>query len=67
MNLNTLSKISIALYLISIGLLIISAYTQGRGIDPNPWQMPAYISLAIAAVVGIYLNLLRKKERDNQA
>ncbi len=67
MNLNTLSKISISLYLISIGLLIISAYTQGRGIDPNPWQMPAYISLAIAAVVGIYLNLLRKRERDNQA
>lgn len=67
MNLDTLSKISIALYIIAIVLLTISAYNQGRGIDPNPWRTPSFMALGVAAVVGIYLNILRKKERDRRA
>jgi len=66
MNLKTLSNISIALYILTIGLLLISIYTKGKGIDPNPWQIPAYTSLAISAIVGIFLNLLRRRVRRGE-
>lgn len=67
MDLDKLSKISIALYLIAIGLLIVSAYQQGRGVETNLWRIPAYIALGIAFIFAFYLKGLRKKEKDRRA